>query len=50
MFRFIMIEYGSLRDLGPLGNNNNNNNNRSISIGGFLKDDYFGLCSKLELY
>jgi hypothetical protein len=33
--RFI-IEYSSLRDFGPLGNNNNN---RSIFIVGFMKDD-----------
>jgi hypothetical protein len=32
VFRFI-IEYSSLRDFGPLGNN------RSIFIWGFLKDD-----------
>jgi len=32
VFRFI-IEYSSLMDFGPLGNNNNNNNNnRSISV------------------
>jgi len=37
VFRFI-IEYSSLRDFGPLGNNNNNNN-RSIFKWGFLKDD-----------
>jgi hypothetical protein len=36
VFRFI-IEYRSLMDFGPLGNNNNN---RSICfIWGFLKDD-----------
>jgi hypothetical protein len=35
VFRFI-IEYISLRDFGPLGNNNNNNNNRSI----FLYEDF----------
>jgi hypothetical protein len=33
VFRFITIEYSSLRDFGPLGNN------RSIFILGFLKDD-----------
>jgi hypothetical protein len=33
VFRFI-IEYSSLRDFGPQGNNN-----RSIFIWGFLKDD-----------
>ncbi len=45
VFRFI-IEYSSLRDFyGPLGNNNK----RSIFIWGFLKDDIFGLCLKLEI-
>jgi hypothetical protein len=33
VFRLI-IEYGSLRDFGPLGNNNNNN--RSIFTWGFF--------------
>jgi hypothetical protein len=32
VFRFV-IEYGSLRDFGPLGDNN-----RSIFMRGFLKD------------
>ncbi len=31
---FIIIEYSSLMDFGPLGNNN-----RFIFISGFLKDD-----------
>jgi hypothetical protein len=38
VFRFI-IEYSSLRDFGPLGNNN-----RSILIQGFLKVDILALC------
>ncbi len=38
MFRFI-IEYSSLRDFGPFGNNN-----RSIS-----ETLYFGLCWNLRL-
>jgi hypothetical protein len=43
VFRSI-IEYSSLRDFyRPLGNNNNNN--RFNFIGGFLKDDNFGLCN-----
>jgi hypothetical protein len=37
VFRFI-IEYSSLRDFGPLGDN------RFIFIRGFLQDDIFGLC------
>jgi hypothetical protein len=47
VFRFIYIEYSSLRDFyRPLGNNN-----RSIFIiWGFLKDDNFGLCWKLRLF
>jgi hypothetical protein len=43
MLRFI-IEYRSLMDFGPLGNNN-----RSIFTPGFWKDDIFWLVLKLEI-
>ncbi len=43
VFRFI-IEYSSLRDFGPLGNNN-----RSIFIWGFLKVMIFWFVLKLEI-